>query len=73
VCPVMRGCLTKQAARPRSGRKSRGPLLDKVEAWMTDYEVAGRRATSDAMAGRFGVSDRTGRRLLANVRTASTW
>lgn len=45
----------KQAARPTVVRTRKGPTLDKVEASMTDYEVAGRRATGDAVAARFGV------------------
>lgn len=39
-----------------------------VARWVEEVELAGRRPTGEAVAARFGVSDRTGRRLLADAR-----
>ena len=55
-----RGSQLSRAGRPR---------LEEVAAWVVEYEAAGRRPTGDQVAARFGVSDRTGRRLLSNLRS----
>jgi Protein of unknown function (DUF2637) len=53
-------------------RTARRPVLDEVAAWVAEREAAGRRPTGDQLAVRFGVSDRTGRRMLSTLRSAST-
>jgi hypothetical protein len=58
-----------QADRSRQVRWVRRPRLDEVAAWVVEHEAAGQRPTGDELAARFGVSDRTGRRLLSNLRS----
>jgi hypothetical protein len=56
-------------ARSRGGR--RRAALDEVATWVAEQAAAGQRPTGDAVAARFGVSDRTGRRMLVSVRPPS--
>jgi hypothetical protein len=60
---------TVQAVRPVSNRRRVRPGADQVAACVAELEAAGQRPTGDAVAARFGVSDRTGRRLLTDVRS----
>lgn len=50
---------------------ARRPVLEEVAAWVAEREAAGRRPTGDQLAVRFGVSDRTGRRMLSTLRSTS--
>jgi hypothetical protein len=50
-------------------RRARRPRLDEVAAWVVEHEAAGQRPTGDEVAAQFGVSDRTGRRMLSNLRS----
>lgn len=54
--------------RASSARRVR-PVTEEVAACVAELEAAGQRPTGDALAARFGVSDRTGRRMLTDVRS----
>jgi hypothetical protein len=43
--------------------------MEQVAACVAELEATGQRPTGDALAVRFGVSDRTGRRMLTDVRS----
>ncbi len=60
---------TRRLERPVRKRLVRRPALEEVATCIAELEAAGQRATGDALAARLGVSDRTGRRLLVNVRS----
>lgn len=53
---------------PRRPRLCR-PATEEVAACVAELEASGQRVTRDALAARFGVSDRTGRRMLVEVRS----
>jgi hypothetical protein len=56
------------AAAERPGRRlRRRPEQREVATWIAELERSGRRATGAAVATRFGVSGRTGRRMLADM------
>jgi hypothetical protein len=50
-------------------RKPNRPAMEEVLAWVATLEQSGQRATGELVAARFGVSDRTGRRMLTGVRS----
>jgi hypothetical protein len=54
----------QRVGRPRAA-------LDEVVTWVAWQAAAGQQPTGDTVAARFGVSDRTGRRLLTGVRPPS--
>ncbi len=55
--------------RSSRNRRLRRPALKEVATCVTELESAGQKATGDALAVRFGVSDRTGRRMLEDIRS----
>jgi hypothetical protein len=57
-----------QALRPGRSREHGRTIPDEVAVWVAEREAAGQRLTGGAVAARFAVSDRTGRRLLSTVR-----
>lgn len=60
---------TRRLERPVQKRLVRRPALEEVATCIAELEAGGQRATGDALAARLGVGDRTGRRLLVNVRS----
>jgi hypothetical protein len=63
-----RGRAVRSERRVSNGGRRR-PAMEQVAACVAELEAAGQRPTGDALALRFGVSDRTGRRMLTNVRS----
>ena len=59
----------ERADRGGQLRRVRRPRLDEVAAWVVEHEASGQRPTGDEVAAQFRVSDRTGRRLLSNLRS----
>jgi len=57
------------AGRCRSNARRVRPDIEEVAGCVAALEAAGQRATGDVLAARFGVSGRTGRRLLTDVRS----
>ena len=60
---------TRLLERPVRRRKPRRPALAEVARCVAELEARGQRPTGDALAARLGVSGRTGRRLLVDVRS----
>jgi hypothetical protein len=58
----------RRTGRTRRDARDVRPAIEQVAAWVAELEAAGQRATGDVVAERFGVSDRTGRRMLLGVR-----
>ena len=60
---------TRRLERLFRKRQPRRPDLEEVARCVAELEAGGQRPTGDAVAARLGVSDRTGRRLLMDVRS----
>jgi len=60
---------TRRPDRPARKRQLQRPALEEVARCVAELEVGGQRPTGDALAARLGVSDRTRRRLLVDVRS----
>jgi hypothetical protein len=66
---VVSGREKTRPQRPARKRLVRRPALEEVATCIAELEAGGQRATGDALAALLGVSDRTGRRLLVDVRS----
>jgi Protein of unknown function (DUF2637) len=60
---------TRRLERSVRRQKRRRPALEEVARCVAELEAGGQRPTGDALGARLGVSDRTGRRLLVDVRS----
>ncbi len=60
---------TGRLTRSTRKRHLSPPSLDEVAVCVADLKAAGQKATGNALATRFGVSDRTGRRMLVDIRS----